>query len=224
MTKKYERTILLTDPTGTVGNAVIKRMASLGQNIIRVSVDTKNKVSKIRYADEIAFIDNTRTETIADALNNVNTLFLRIPPAVDMVNISSNFMKEAKKNGVKFIVKLSVMGANLEPGYPSGRSHREVEKLIEESGIPYVFLRPNSFMQNFITRSSQTVQNQDAICLPAGNAKISLVDARDVAAVTAEVLTGNESDHVDKVYDITGPEALSHDQAAEILSKETGRP
>ena len=223
MAKKYERTILLTDPTGTVGNAVIKRLASLGQNIIRVAVDIKNKVAKIRYADEIAIIDNTRTETIADALNNVNTLFLRIPPAVDMVNVSSNFIREAKKNGLKFIVKLSAMGANLEPGYSSGRSHREVEKIIEESGIPYVFLRPNSFMQNFITRSSQTVKNQNVICLPAGNAKISLVDARDVAAVTAEVLTGNGSHHVNKVYDITGPEALSHDQVAEILSKETGR-
>ena len=121
MTKKYERTILLTDPTGTVGNAVIKQLASSGQNIIRVVVDTKNKVDKIRYADEIANIDNTRPETIADALNNVNRLFLRIPPAVDMVDISSNFIREAKKNGLKFIVKLSTMGANLEPGYSSGR-------------------------------------------------------------------------------------------------------
>ena len=78
-------------------------------------------------------------------------------------------------------------------------------------------------MQNFITRSSQTIKNQNGFCLPAGDAKISLVDARDVAAVTAEVLTENGSHHVNKVYDITGPEALSHDQVAEILSEETGR-
>jgi uncharacterized protein YbjT (DUF2867 family) len=98
-----------------------------------------------------------------------------------------------------------------------------VEKIIEESGIPFAFLRPNSFMQNFLTRSGQTIKNQGEIYLPAGDAKISLVDARDVAAVAAEVLTKNGSQHVNIKYDITGPEALSHSQVAEILSKETGR-
>jgi uncharacterized protein YbjT (DUF2867 family) len=223
MTKSYESTILLTDPTGTVGNAVVKQLASSDQNIIRVAVDTKNKVDKIKYAHEIANIDYTRPETIADALSNVDRLFLRIPPSVEMVDISSSFIEEAKKNGVKFIVKLSTMGADLDPGYTSGRLHRQVEKIIEESGIPFAFLRPNSFMQNFLTRSSQTLKNQNAFYLPAGDGKISFVDARDVAAVAVEVLTKNGSQHLNKVYDITGPEALSHSQVAEILSKENGR-
>jgi uncharacterized protein YbjT (DUF2867 family) len=140
-----------------------------------------------------------------------------------MVDISSSFIEEAKKNGVKFIVKLSTMGADLEPGYTSGRLHRQVEKIIEESGVPFAFLRPNSFMQSFITRSSQTLKSQNAFYLPAGNGKISFVDARDVAAVAAEVLAKNGTQHMNKVYDISGPEALSHNQVAEILSKETNR-
>jgi uncharacterized protein YbjT (DUF2867 family) len=223
MTNNHERTILLTDPTGTVGNAVVKQLASSGQNIIRVAVDTKDKVDKLRYADEIANIDYTRPETIDAALNNVNRLFLRIPPSVEMVDISSSLIGEAKKNGIKFLVKLSTMGADLEPGYTSGRLHRQIEKIIEESGIPYAFLRPNSFMQNLVTRSSQTIKNQNAFYLPAGDGKISFVDARDVAAVAVEVLTSNGSQHLNKVYDITGPQALSHDQVAEILSEETDR-
>jgi uncharacterized protein YbjT (DUF2867 family) len=124
MAKKNERTILLTDPTGTVGNAVIKRLASSGQNIIRVAVDTKNKVDKLKHVHEIVKIDYSKPETITHALNNVDRLFLRIPPFVEMVDISYNFIKEAKKIGVKFIVKLSTMGADLEPGYTSGRLHR----------------------------------------------------------------------------------------------------
>jgi uncharacterized protein YbjT (DUF2867 family) len=223
MTEKFERTILLTDPTGTVGNAVINQLASLGQNIIRVAVDTKNNVARLKHAHEIVKIDYSKPESIADALNNVDRLFLRIPPVVEMIDISSNFIKEAKKNGVKLIVKLSAMGADLKPGYISGRLHREVEKVIEESGIPFVFLRPNSFMQNFMTRSSLTIKTQSTIRLPAGDAKISLVDARDVAAVTAEVLTRNGNQHVNKIYDITGPESLSHGQIAKILCKELGR-
>jgi uncharacterized protein YbjT (DUF2867 family) len=223
MTEKFERTILLTDPTGTVGNAVINQLASLGQNIIRVAVDTKNNVARLKHAHEIVKIDYSKPESIADALNNVDRLFLRIPPVVEMIDISSNFIKEAKKNGVKLIVKLSAMGADLKPGYISGRLHIEVEKVIEESGIPFVFLRPNSFMQNFMTRSSLTIKTQSTIRFPAGDARISLVDARDVAAVTAEVLTRNGNQHVNKIYDITGPESLSHDQIAKILCKELGR-
>jgi uncharacterized protein YbjT (DUF2867 family) len=223
MTEKYDRTILLTDPTGTVGNSVLKSLASSGQDTIRVAVDMRNKVEKLKYAHEVLNIDYTRPETIADALSNVDKLFLRVPPSIDMVDISYNFVKEAKKTDVKFIVKLSAMDVNQGPGYTSGRLHREVEKIIEESGIPFAFLRPNSFMQNFLTRSGQTIKNQGEIYLPAGDAKISLVDARDVAAVAAEVLTKNGSQHVNMKYDITGPEALSHSQVGEILSKETGR-
>jgi uncharacterized protein YbjT (DUF2867 family) len=223
MIKKSEERILLTDPTGTVGNAVIKRLASLGHNTIRVAVNTREKITSIKDANEITIIDYNRPETIADALNKVDKLFLRIPPAAEMVDISSNFIKEAQENGANLIVKLSAMRADLEPGYVSGRLHREIEKIIEESGIPFVFLRPNSFMQNFITRSSQTVKTLNAIFFPAEDAKISLVDARDVAAVAAKVLTRNGGQHVNNVYDITGPEALSHDQIAEILSEETGR-
>jgi uncharacterized protein YbjT (DUF2867 family) len=220
MNKKSEERILLIDPTGTVSNAVINRLASSGGNIIKGAVDTKVKVDKLNHVHEIANINYTRPETIADALNNIDR---RIPPSVEMVDIYSSFIEGAKKNGVKFIVKLSTMGADLEPGYTSGRLHREVEKIIEESGIPFAFLRPNSFMQSFITRSDQTIKNQNAIYLPAGDEKISLVDARDVAAVAAEVLTNNGSQHINKVHDITGPEALSHSQVAEILSEETGR-
>lgn len=222
MTKKYERTILLTDPTGTIGSAVVKQLASSGRNIIRVAVDTKEKVEKLKHAHEIANIDYTRPETISGALHNVDRLFLRIPPSVEMVDISTNFVEEAKKNGVKFIVKLSAMGADLEPGYTSGRLHRQVEKVIEKSGIPFAFLRPNSFMQNLVTRLSHKLKNQNTFFLPAADGRISFVDARDVAAVAAEVLTRNGSEHVNKVYNITGPEALSHGEIAEILSKETG--
>ena len=84
------------------------------------------------------------------------------------------------------------------------------------------------YAQTHLCKTSLPVQakqskTQNAIYLPGGDAKISLVDARDVAAVAAGVLTGNGSQHMNKVYDITGPEALSHSQFADILSKETGR-
>jgi uncharacterized protein YbjT (DUF2867 family) len=125
------------------------------------------------------------------------------------------------------MVKLSVMAADVEPGTIIGRLHRQEEKIIEESGITYTFLRSGAFMQNFINFFGQTIKNQNAFYLPAGDGKVSFVDGRDIAAVVAKLLTKNNGNrgqqHENKAYDITGPEALSYSQAAEIISKEIGK-
>jgi hypothetical protein len=69
-------------------------------------------------------------------------------------------VKEAKKAGVKYIVKQSVMGADAEPEVTpiSIRLHRQAEKIIEESKIPFTFLRANFFMQNFVNFYSNSIK------------------------------------------------------------------
>jgi uncharacterized protein YbjT (DUF2867 family) len=123
-------------------------------------------------------------------------------------------------------IKLSAMGADSEPGSTILRLHGKEEKIIEESGIPFAFLRPAAFMQNFITQFGQTIRTQNAFYVPAGDAKMSFVDARDIAAVAARILTNNNNgsqQHVNKAYDITGSDTLSYSQVAEILSREVDK-
>ncbi|MFL6474991.1 MAG: SDR family oxidoreductase [Nitrososphaera sp.] len=228
------RTILVTGATGTVGSEVVKQLASSssyssGQSIIRAAVHSKNKVDKFsQYGSEIFEIvnmDYNKPETIAAALDKVGKLFLLTLPSLNMTDISSKVVREAKKNGVQRIVKLSVFGADAEPGIIIGRLHRQEEKIIEESGITYTFLRSSAFMQNFVNYYGYTIKTQNAIYLPAGEGKVSFVDARDVAAVAAKLLTENNgrSRHDKKAYVVTGSEALSYSQVAEIISKEIGR-
>jgi uncharacterized protein YbjT (DUF2867 family) len=140
-----------------------------------------------------------------------------------MVDLTSNLVNEAKKTKIKYIVKQSVMGADAEPGITPSRLHRQAEKIIEESGIPFTFLRPNFFMQNFVNFFSQTIKSQNAFYVPAGDAKVSFVDVRDIAAVAVQALASNNGKHEGKAYNITGGEALSYGQAAEILSKQLGK-
>jgi uncharacterized protein YbjT (DUF2867 family) len=151
---------------------------------------------------------------------------LQTLPVPDVTAITSNLVKEAKKNDVKHIVKLSAMGADSELGSTILQLHGKEEKIIEESGIPYTFLRPPALMQNFITQLGYTIRTQSAFYVPVGDAKMSFIDARDIAAVAARVLTnGNDGSqqHVNKSYDITGSDALSYSQAAEILSSHVGK-
>ena len=91
----------------------------------------------------------------------------------------------------------------------------QVENKIKELGIAHTFLRPNLFMQGLLS-FQETIVNQGKFFAAVGDAKISIVDVRDIAAVAAAALT--EDGHAGKTYNITGFEALSHQEMAEKLS------
>ena len=223
-------TILVTGAPGTVGSEVVKQLASsssIDKKIIRAGVHSLNKVDKLKQYKtvEIVNMDYYKSETITNSLQNIDKLFWLTPLAPNTTQISSNLVKEAQKNDIKHIVKLSVMDADIEPATTITRLHRQEEKIIEESGIPYTFLRPVGFMQNFINFFGQTIKNQNAFYLPAGDGKVSFVDVRDIAAVAVKTLVANDDNnqHIGKAYGITGDELLTYKQAAEILSKEVGK-
>jgi len=224
-------TILVTGATGTVGSEVVKQLSQLKENIsIRAAINSQNKVDNLKQIidDEkriqLVDFDYNEPTSIQKAINKVDKIFLVTIPSVSFSDNISNFVEEAKRNGIKHIVKLSVMNADAQPGYAMGRLHRQEEKIIEESKVPYTFLRPTTFMQNFVTYFSHTIKNQNAFYFHGGNVLIRFVDARDIATVAAKILTYDKKAHLYsyKSYNITGQNALSYNQAAEILSRETG--
>ena len=232
MNNKKERKILVTGATGTVGSEVVKKLLSKStENSIRATVHSKEKADKIRHSInkgvEIVELDYMKPKTITNALSNVDKLFLQTLPVPEVADVCSYIVKEAKKNDVNHIVKLSAMGANSQSGVTILRLHGEEENIIKESGIPYTFLRPPAFMQNFITQFGQTIKTQNAFYVPAGDAKMSFVDVRDIAAVAANMLMnsndGENNQYMNKVYDITGPEALTYSQGANIISDKAGK-
>jgi len=131
-----------------------------------------------------------------------------------------NFLTAAQRSGSPHVVKFSGMGAGI--GSPSEilRQHGETDEALADSGLPYTILRPNSFYQNMLW-SAGTIKDHGAFYLPMGNARQSLVDVRDIAAVAVEVLTG--TGHEGKTYVITGPESLSYHEVANKLSAVLGR-
>jgi uncharacterized protein YbjT (DUF2867 family) len=219
-----EETILVTGATGTVGSEVVTQLSAKGELIIRAAArSTSDNTFKNLNRVQVVQLDYNIPESLAVAFKNVDKLFLLTPFQSNMVDLTSNLVREAKNAGVKYIVKLSVMAADAEPGITGSRLHRQAEKIIEESKIPFTFLRPNGFMQNFVNFYSHFIKTQGAFYVPAGDAKVSFVDVRDIAAVAVQALTSNDGKHEGKAYKITGGEALSYGQAAEILSKQLGK-
>ena len=217
-------TILITGATGTVGSEVVKQLSAKGENIIVKAAArsaTDNTFENLNRV-QVVQLDYDKPDSLAVALKGVDKLFLLTPFQSNMVDLTSNLVSEAKKAKVKYIAKQSVMGADAEPGITPGRLHRQAEKIIEESGIPFTFLRPNFFMQNFVNYYSNLIRSQGAFYMPVGDAKVSFVDVRDIAAVAVKSLI-NDNQQKGRAYNITGGEALSYGQAAEILSKAVGK-
>jgi uncharacterized protein YbjT (DUF2867 family) len=176
MDKNMGETILITGASGNVGSEVVKQLSSTTKDIdIKAAGHSVKSVTRVlKPGDRIEPIefDYGRPDTLRQALNGADKLFLLTPFQSDMVELSSNLLKEVENAGnIKHIVKLSVMGADAEPGITGGRLHRQVEKMIEESGIPFTFLRPNFFMQNFVNFLSQTIKEQGSFYLPAEDGK-----------------------------------------------------
>jgi uncharacterized protein YbjT (DUF2867 family) len=214
-------TILVTGATGNIGSEVVKQLSVTGANV-RAAVRRSTDVDEIKGAKvELVEFDFDKPEIIGAAFKGVEKLFLLTPFVPNMVEMGANLVERAKKVGIKHIVRLSGMGADIEPGITLGRWHREVEKMVEASGIPYTILRPNGFMQNYANFMGHTIKTQSAFYLPLGDSKTSYVDTRDIASVAVEVLT--KSGHEGKAYNITGPDSLSNYQIAEILSTVIGR-
>lgn len=216
-------TILVTGATGTVGSEIVKQLSSTSGKV-RAAVHSVRKAEYIKHSGvELVEIDYKKPETITAALRGIEKLFLLSPFVPEMVEISSMVISEAKKAGINHIVKLSAMGAE-DPNaiVTVARLHRQVELDIERSGMSYTFLRPNFFMQNFVTSLSNTIKNQDAFYMPTEDGKASYVDVRDIASVAVRTIT-EDSKHHGKAYTITGQETLSHYQTAEILSNVVGK-
>jgi uncharacterized protein YbjT (DUF2867 family) len=213
--------ILVTGGTGTVGREVVKQLAA-ARAPTRVLVRTPEKAIVLKgIKAEFMVGDLERPATLGPALKGVDHLFLLTSGDPRQAEIQGVLVKAAKAAGVQHVVKLSAMGTDDQSPVALGRWHRQTEKEIEASGMGWTFLRPHFFMQNTLG-FAYTVKSQGAFYAPLGDAKISMVDARDIAAVAVKALTA--PGHMGKIYDITGPEAVSFNDAAKALSEAAGKP
>ena len=213
--------ICVTGAGGTVSSELIKELVSAKVSF-RAAYFSKNKAEAARTKGiDAVIIDYNRPEMLYEAFQGCDKLFLLGPNALNQTQLELNAVEAAKTVGVRHIVKQSVMGAD-EEAFSLALVHRPVEKAIVSSGMAWTFLRPNSFMQNVVTFMGETIKAESAFFTASGEAKISHVDVRDIAAVAVKALT--DPTHAEKAYTLTGPEALTYDEFAKELSKVLGRP
>ena len=185
---------------------------------VRVAVRDRAKAKDLPQNAEAVDFTWEDDAKIDAALRGVDAAFLLTPFTDTAVEAAKRFVDAAKAAGVKKLVKLSAAGAEQE-GSQLSRWHRDIERLVEGSGLAWVVLRPNFYTTNFIAYYPPDAEG--AIYLPTADGKASWIDPRDIAAVGAKVLVDGTWDG--KALELSGPEALSVGEVAERLSAASGR-
>ncbi|NLI77212.1 MAG: NAD(P)H-binding protein [Candidatus Riflebacteria bacterium] len=163
--------------------------------------------------------DLTDPTTYAPALAGVDRVFLAARPGDEHSDaVAGPFISAMRHSGVRKVINLTAMGTDQRPDF----ALRRLELLLEASGLAWTHLRPNWFFQVFTEGSLLAgLRGAGTIRLPAADARLSFIDARDVAAVAAVLLA--DGGHEGEGLTLTGPAAHDHHEVAEAIGEATGR-
>ncbi len=208
--------ILVAGANGLNGRAFLTHLFSAGISARAMVRNKKNIVSSSNETCEIVQADLQDIESLETAFDGIETAYIVTAIHPNCVQLFSNFFNVAKKSGVKHIIKLSGLGAASDSTSEILRQHYQSDQLLINSGLNYTIIQPNSFFQNMLWQK-RSIQKKHKFSVSMGNAKQSFVDVRDVAEAVYHTLRNKQ--HRNKIYQLTGPEALTYDDIAECFSE-----
>lgn len=218
--------IFVTGASGQTGIHVLKHLAS---QVDRFDVCAGVYAEKQAEAEKcvksccanakICPIDADDVEALRDAFKDVDDLFI-VPTATDYkVSHARNYIRAAKQANVKFVLLLSMTGAD-DRNYLFADQFSDIEETLKRSGIEnYCILRSNFYMQNLLLYKDQL--KQGALPLPIHNGKFNPIDVDDIGKAAQKILADCYP-HKGKVYNLTGPRAMNGQEMAEVCSQVLG--
>ncbi len=208
---------VVTGATGSVGRMVAEELSSRGIEPIRLIVRDATRAPSIEGA-QVVEAEWDDSEQLSKALGPGDRVFMVSLPQSpeERTRLQGSFIEAAAKANVDRIVYLSFMNPSPKAIFHHSRSHYTAEETLRASGIPWVFIRngmysddlPGWFDADGVTR------------VPVGNGRISFSYRRELAEAIATTLT--EDGHENKIYNVTGSEALTMTEIAEIASSVSG--
>lgn len=204
------RKVLVTGGRGKTGRRVAARLAAVGvEAVIGTRSPEGGQDRRFDWADRSS----------AAAFEGCDAVYLVAPTdRSDHLAVMAPLLEAAMQRGVKRFVLLS--SSLLEPGGPMmGEVHDWLAKTVPDWAV----LRPSWFMQNFSEGPhAVTIREEGVIYSATGSGRVGFVDVEDIAATATAILTAAEPVNTDLV--LTGPETLSYDEAAAIISAASQRP
>ncbi|MCP3029279.1 NmrA family NAD(P)-binding protein [Halobacillus sp. A5] len=209
--------MLITGVTGYIGRELAGCLLEKGISF-RGASRHPSEAERIFNDDHMKGVrfDYDSPVTHGPAFEGVRTMFLTCPCGAEHFKSIEQALRTAKQSGIERIVFLSVLGNEKMPFLP----HREIEKAIIHLGFDYTFLRASSYMHELLRSQRKIIMEEQKLRIPVGDTEVSFVDGRDVAEAAFTALLGKS--YSKDTYKLTGREALTFGQVADILTEELG--
>ncbi|WP_055569751.1 hypothetical protein [Streptomyces atriruber] len=222
--------ILVLGASGNTGGAVVKTLQAYGAQTSGVPSSgapssgmsirtTSTKNVRSTGTDHVRF-DWSAPDTYATAVAGVDRVYLIAPVGVvDPVPPVEAFLAEARRAGVRRTVFLSSSAVRT-----GGPGLGQVASLVQSVMPEWAVLRPTWFMQNFVGRHplAEAIRSSREFVTATGDGRQAFVDAGDIGATAAALLV-DDAAHTSEFY-VTGPESISYDDAAAVLTEAIGEP
>lgn len=206
--------IVVSGATGRLGGRVARRLGG----DLRLLVRDPARAPQVPGA-EIAVASFGDRKALREALRGAETvLMVSAAETPERVAQHRGFVDAAVAAGVRHLVYTSFAGAAPDATFTLARDHWATEEHIRASGLEWTFLRDNLYA-DFLPFM---VGEDGVIRGPAGDGRAAVVTQDDIADAAVAVLRA-PTPHAGRTYDLTGPEALTLDEAAEIIQRVTGR-
>ncbi len=208
--------IAITGATGGLGRLVVRHLADLGAPM-RLIVRDAARAPHLPGA-EVVTAEYEDPHALRAALEGVRTVFLvSAHEAADRMDLHRSVVSTIAEAGVERVVYTSFLGAAPQASFTFAREHALTERAIREAGLQLTALRDGLYGEY-----APLLVQDGVIRGPAAGGRVAWVAREDIARVAATVLT--TEGHEGQVYEVTGPEAITLAETAEILSEVSGRP
>lgn len=211
--------LLITGATGNIGIEVVRYLQRINTSIQLVIGARNIEKAKKNFNEypNLAYVsfDFEAADSFENALKGIDRVFLLRPPHLsDVDQYFRPLIETIKKNNIRQVVFLSVQGAEKNKVIP----HNKIERMIQENGLEYIFLRPSYFMQNLTTTLIKDIRTKREIILPAGRAKFNWVDIENIGEAGA-ILLNQFDDFKNQAYEITGLENENFDKVTSLINQ-----
>lgn len=205
--------MILVTTAGKVGTRAARVVAASGRPVRLVVREPEAHEGLRALGVELFHGDLDRPDSVESALLGISSVVLVTAPWTDQ---EITVVQAARRAGVDHVTKVTSDASGDSP-IARRRAHHRVEQALAETDVPHTLLRANAYLQNVLALAP-TVAAAGTFSSAAGDGRIGMVDARDVAAVAAAVATSPAA-HVGKTYRLSGPETVSYDDVAAELSR-----
>jgi uncharacterized protein YbjT (DUF2867 family) len=218
--------------SGSVSRQVVELLLDSGATVRAMVRRDDDRAQHLReLGADVMVGDLTRAGDIVAALKDVQRMFFNMSVSSDYLLATTEVCATALERGrLDAIVNMSQMTVSQMTLTSTEESHQHrlhwlAEHVLNWSGLPVIHVRPTVFLDNplFTILASRALRDRDVLALPFGAGRTSPIAAADVAAVVAAILS-DPSDHISKVYELTGPQVLDINGLAQQYTTALGRP